>query len=241
VNRTVTREGHPMSAIAERLPTPAAAPARGRAAHLDPDLGDPGLPDPTLVDHWVLFHGVPWAEYERLLAVRGDCAVPRLTYLDGELELMSPSIHHEVWKKSLARLVEDYARLRDIELEGYGSWTLKNRRRKRGAEADECYALGPLTTTPKRPDFAIEVVWTGGGIDKLEVWHGIGVPEVWIFRAGRLAFFERQNQGYREVPRSRYLPDLDPRLVEECMAAPSQNAALRLLRKRLGPAGAGGA
>ena len=226
-----------MSAVAERIPIPAVAPARGRSALLDPAPADLKLPDPDQVDHWVLLQGVPWAEYERLLAVRGDCAEPRLTYLDGELELMSPSIHHEVWKKSLARLVEDYARLRNIELEGYGSWTIKNRRRKRGAEADECYALGPLAEAPKRPDFAIEVVWTGGGIDKLEVWHGLGVPEVWVFQAGRLAFFEQEDQGYREVPRSRFLPDLDPRLIEDCMAAPSQNAALRLLRERLGPAG----
>ncbi len=236
-----------MSAVAERLPIPAAAPgpvpARGRAGFAVRDLAESSLPDPDLIDpdlsdHWVLLHDVPWAEYERLLAVRGECAVPRLTYLDGELELMSPSIHHELWKTSLARLVEDYARLRNIELEGYGYWTLKNRRRKRGAEADECYALGPLAAAPKRPDFVIEVVWTGGGIDKLEVWHGLGVPEVWVFEAGRLVFFERQHQGHREVPRSRFLPDLDPRLLEECMAAPSQNAALRLLRERLDPAGA---
>jgi hypothetical protein len=31
---------------------------------------------------------------------------------------------------------------------------------------------------PQVPDIAIEVVWTSGGIDKLEVYRGLDVPEV---------------------------------------------------------------
>jgi len=221
-----------MPATAERLPIPNTAPP------LPPRDALAVTPDPDLIDQRVLLFGVAWADYERLLALRGESAVPRLTYLDGELELMSPSVHHEVFKTCLARLVEDYARIRDIELEGYGSWTIRNRRRRRGAEPDECYSLGPLAATPERPDFVIEVVWTGGGIDKLAVWQGLGVPEVWVWKDGRLTFFALGARGYREAAQSRFLPDLDPRLLEECMAAPTQSAALRVLRGRLGPTGA---
>ena len=40
-------------------------------------------------DHFVHLNGVTWADYERLLELRGDKSVPRLAYLDGLLELMT--------------------------------------------------------------------------------------------------------------------------------------------------------
>ena len=35
-------------------------------------------PDPSLVDHVVILHGVSWAEYEAVLAMRGERSVPRI-------------------------------------------------------------------------------------------------------------------------------------------------------------------
>ena len=192
------------------------------------------FPDPALIDQRVRLTGVAWGDYQRLLALRGERAVPRLTYLAGELELMSPSVYHEGMKTRLARLIEDYARLCDILVEGFGSWTLHNEEQERGAEADECYVIGPLSGTPTLPDFAVEVVWTRGGIDKLEVYRGLGVPEVWVWQEGRLRFYTLGDDGYRAALRSSFLPALDPRLVEDCMAAASQNEALAALRARLG-------
>ncbi len=39
------------------------------------------------------------------------------------------------------------------------------------------------------PDLAIEVIWTSGGIDKLESYRGLGVGEVWFWREGRMEVF----------------------------------------------------
>ncbi len=205
-----------MAATAARLLTPTAAP------------------DPALVDQRVRFSGVAWGDYQRLLDLRGERAVPRLTYLEGELELMSPSVEHEGLKTRLGRLIEFYAGLSGIALEGFGSWTLRCEQQQRGAEADECYLVGPLTSPPTLPDFAIEVVWTHGGLDKLPVYRGLGVPEVWIWQDGRLRFYALGEDGYRAAARSRFLPALDPRLIQDCMGAPSQTEALDLLRRRLG-------
>ena len=54
-----------------------------------------------------------------------------------------------------------------------GSWTLKSKKHKRGAEPDECYIFGKKKTN--RPDLAIEVEWSSGGIDKLDVYRKLGV------------------------------------------------------------------
>ena len=87
---------------------------------------------PPDVDARVELDGVGWADYERLVAVRGEASVPRLTYLEGRLELMSPGRSHESDKKKLARLLEAYADHLGLALEGLGSWTVKREEVRRG-------------------------------------------------------------------------------------------------------------
>jgi Uma2 family endonuclease len=161
-------------------------------------------------DQRVLLHDVSWADFELILQIRGDRAGVRMTYLNGVLELMSPSADHEGIKTTIARLLEAYAEERGLPFNGFGSWTLKNAARARALEPDECYALslGP----PTRPDLAIEVVWTSGGIDKLEVYRGLGVREVWFWREGVIEVNELSGDRYERRERSALLPDLD--LVE---------------------------
>ncbi|HEU4620176.1 MAG TPA: Uma2 family endonuclease [Gammaproteobacteria bacterium] len=130
-------------------------------------------------DHYVHLRGVTWDDYLRLLEIRGERSTPRMTYLEGTLEIMSPSRSHDEIKSYIGRLVEAWCLERNVEFTPYGSWTLKSKRDERGAEADECYVFGPNPKAKRRPDLAIEVVWTSGGIDKLEVYRKLGVRELW--------------------------------------------------------------
>ena len=66
-------------------------------------------------DQRVVMHNVHWSQYEAHLAMRGEKAVPRIAYLEGALELMSPSKEHERIKSYIGRLVEAYALERGIE------------------------------------------------------------------------------------------------------------------------------
>jgi Uma2 family endonuclease len=187
--------------------------------------------DLTRADQRVTLHDVPWEQYEALLAVRGESPNPRMTYLDGTLELMSPSIDHELLKKTLARLIEAWADERDLPLRGFGSWTVRKKAKKRGAEADECYSVGG-PRRPERPDLAIEVVWTHGGIDKLEVWRGLGVREVWVWEDDRLDAYVLGKAGYERRDRSTVLPELDLALLAR-LALLDQPDAVRALRAHL--------
>src|SRR5437016_2447314 len=115
--------------------------------HHDEALGPQAAPRyregvASVYDHRVTLHDVSWEQYEALLEMRGDRAGVRMAYLRGELELMSPSRSHEGIKKTLARLLEAYADERGLDLNGFGSMTLKSRPKERGVEPDECYELG---------------------------------------------------------------------------------------------------
>jgi Uma2 family endonuclease len=190
------------------------------------------------MDHFVYLR-VDWQGYEQLLAMRGESSVPRITYLKGLAELMSPSRYHEIDKKCFARLLETWSEIAGVPLEGYGSWTLKEKAQERGAEADECYTVRRVAKSDDdRPDIAIEVVWTSGGIDKLEVYRKLGVREVWLYERGNLRFFALRAEAdgvYREVPRSELLPELPIDTLLACMREPDQTSAVRALRAALAP------
>jgi Uma2 family endonuclease len=187
--------------------------------------------DPAIsVDQRVTLRNVGWSEYEALLAMRDESAVPRISYLEGMLELMSPSQDHEILKKKLARLVEAYADELGLELEGYGSWTLKRSELERGAEPGECYSIGPAKDVPA---LAIEVVWTSGGLNKLEIYRLLGVREVWVWEQGDIRVVALRGDRYEKVARSESLPQIDLDLVRSLLDAPSQTAAVRELRARL--------
>jgi Uma2 family endonuclease len=155
----------------------------------------------------VLISGVTWETYVMLRdSLDEQDSHARLTYLDGELEIMGPSDAHEESKKLLARLIETYADERDIDLSGFGSTTFRNHVAKRGLEPDECYVLGAKKPVP---DLAVEVVFSPPKVDKLAVYRGLGVPEVWIYRASKLTVWVLTATGYEQRTRSEKLPDLD--------------------------------
>jgi Uma2 family endonuclease len=144
---------------------------------------------------------------------------------------MSPSRHHEIMKTLLARLLEAYAEEEDIRLDGNGSWTLKRKKKEAGAEPDECYVVGAHEVD--RPDVAIEVVWTSGGLPKLEVYRRLRVREVWFYRDGSLRFYALGRSAYREIRRSRILPGFVPELIAPFMGQTDQTRAVRAFRKAL--------
>jgi Uma2 family endonuclease len=192
------------------------------------------LTEPRDIDQRVYLRGVDWSAYEALLAWRGESARPRLTYLEGVIELMSPSTDHEGHKTKLARLFEAWAEEVDVRVEGVGSWTIKDPSVERGAEPDECYLVGvPTIRGAKRPDIAIEVVWTSGGIDKLEVYRKLAVPEVCVWENAQLAFHLLRGERYVRATRSEILPTFDVALVTRCMTIESQVDAVKALRKEL--------
>lgn len=177
----------------------------------------------------ILLSNVPWEAYETLRDGIESASV-RMTYLEGWLELMSPSRGHEVSKKQIARLLELFCLERDIPLFGYGSTTFKNKEKKRGLEPDECYARG---VDKPVPDIALEVVATRGSLDKLEVYRELGVREVWVFEAGVFRVVTLRGDHYEAIPASEVLPEPDLSRIAHFAEQADQHAALRTYRGEL--------
>ena len=159
---------------------------------------------------YVLLYDVSWKQLEQLdINLAGTGA--RLTYLDGILEIMSPlSDEHEDSKKTLAMLVEVYMRSKNIRFYSRGSATLGKRENKTRREPDESYNLG---TKKSIPDLILEITVTSGGINKLEIYKRLGIPEVWFWEDGLISVYCLEAGEYQKVARSTLFPDLDLELL----------------------------
>lgn len=154
--------------------------------------------------------GVSWQQYETLLADLTDSPWYRLTFLEGVLEILAPSRRHESRKDNIARLLGVYFEETRTRFYGLGSTTFRKALKARGAEPDTCFCID---TEKEFPDLAIEVIETSGGVDKLDVYSGLNVAEVWFWEKGTFKLYQLENGSYIQISTSSLLPDLDIALL----------------------------
>jgi len=178
----------------------------------------------------IVLNHVTWEQYESISSLFVD-EFPRMTYLEGKLEIvMTVSPEHERLKTIIARLIETYAVEKRINLNGYGNTTFRNQAVARGAEPDECYCLGELGQVP---DIVLEIALTSGGVDKLKVYQGLRVPEVWFWQNGSFSLYRLGAKNYAIIPRSTFLPDLDFSLLSQYLEYANQTEAVLAYREAL--------
>lgn len=172
----------------------------------------------SLAEQKIILSDVSWETYERLLEDHRDRRVPRFTYSRGELEIMSPSPEHEVAGHTLSLLVEILAEELYIDVYGLGSTTFNREDLERGFEPDSCFYIQneeqvrgknriDLSFDPP-PELVIEIDITSPSINKLPIYAGLGVTEVWRYDGGRLEILKLEDDGYVEVSESTALPSL---------------------------------
>ena len=74
---------------------------------------------------------------------------------------------------------------------------------------------------------------TSGGINKLEAYKRLQIPEVWFWENGRLRLYSLLEDGYAEVDRSCVLPDLDIVLFSRCINMENHLQAMREFRQAI--------
>jgi len=188
--------------------------------------------DTPIGDAIVTLRGLSWLDYERMLETRGESSVPRLAYLEGTLEVMTPSKSHEGLGSRIGRLVEAWCEQREIEFSPYGSWTLNKKEAAAGLEPDECYVFG-IAPDAEQPDLAIEVIWTSGGLKKLEIYPRLGIKEVWFWRRGRISMHVLGADGYAEARSSLFLPGIDVVELASFLDRPAASQSVREYRAAL--------
>src|SRR4051812_14307471 len=180
----------------------------------------------------IVIDGVSWDTYLQMDQLLDDAPV-RMKWADERLEIMSSiSLHRELVKSNVGRMIEAYCRRNRLYFRITGSATLREDQ-KRGGEPDDSYLL---TRGGKGRDLVIEAALSSGGIDKLDFFRPLEVPEVWVWEDRALHVFGFRNGDYERVTASRFLPGLDLSLVESLAEHPDTSDALdefeRALKRR---------
>lgn len=170
--------------------------------------------------------GLSWESFKAIQKGFADSPGIRLFYYRGELEILSTSPEHEIVKGNIGFLVEDYMLEQGIDFVGTGSFS-QEKEDEASAQADESYCFGDSKPVP---DLAIEVVITSGGTNKLRRYKALGVQEVWFWEDGVFSLHYLEGEGYQKISRSRFLPDLDIKLLARCVAISSRPEAVREFR-----------
>lgn len=181
-------------------------------------------------DQRLVLQSVSWQQYEILLATLGERPNLRISYLEGALEIMTTSPEHEALKKMIAMLLEAYFQEPRTRFHAAGSATFRKAAQRRGLEPDECYCLGDRKDLP---DLAIEVVLSIGLVDKLEIYRGLGIPEVWVWEAGKFSLYHLWSTHYEQITTSELLPQLDIALLAEYVRPDDQFDAVMAFRDRV--------
>ena len=181
----------------------------------------------------LVYGGLGWKGYLALDKVLGDdCPGPRLYYLDGDVEIISTSDEHERIKTWIADFVGDYLFGLDIEIIRRGQATMRILEEV-GAEPDDAWCIG---AEKQWPDIVLEIALTSGGLPKLEIYRRFRVPEVWMWRRGRIEIhaLRADGTGYDRQPASGLLPSLSIEEIERCLGMDSWRQARKAFRESLG-------
>ncbi|MCZ8247468.1 Uma2 family endonuclease [Microcystis sp. LE19-195.1E] len=175
----------------------------------------------------ILISDLTWREFKAVEQLI-DRPGLKLSFLDGVLEIRKmPGKKHETIKERIGALLEIYLEFLGLDFTPTGSVTLENEFEKVKREGDKSYELG---ANRKHPDLVIEVVVSSGGINKLEAYKRLQIPEVWFWMNDELLFYSLGNEGHEAVSKSQLLPSLDVGLLMRCISIENHAQALREFR-----------
>ena len=170
----------------------------------------------------IVLENVSWEIFVALADERRG-SVPRLSYNEGVLEMMSPKRKHENISCLLGRMIEAYSEIRGIEILSVASVTVKRIDLKKAYEADESYYVTNIDKVLAKeeldfevdppPDLVIEVELTSSAIDKLELFAAMQVREVWRHDGTSVQFYRLSNGRYECIAESTELPGLSSDLI----------------------------
>ena len=176
----------------------------------------------SVPDRRVVFRGVDWAFYDRLVDSIPESSNIHVDFDGTDLEVMGKRRRHENARRKLRQFIEAVAHAARIEFRSAGETTWKRAEVGCGLEADECYyflsekiaadiaALARQSDNISdypNPDLAVEIDLSPPQVDRAGIYAALNVTEVWRFNGKQVVIDRLTPDGtYSTVDTSLFLP-----------------------------------
>lgn len=170
----------------------------------------------------LLLENASWELYEKLLRNIGNRPL-RVTYDDGWLEVISPSLEHERTKGIIGRMIAMLAFESHRPMLSLGSTTFRLRDISKGLDPDECYYFRHEAQMRRRkrlnlhrdppPELVVDADITNRCVPREPICAALGIPEIWRYDGLKLQCLHLVGGKYLERKRSLVFPLLEPALL----------------------------
>lgn len=172
----------------------------------------------------VILHGITWETYNRLVEDQMGKREVRLSYDDGDLQIMVESAKHGKLAGILGEIVSEIGDLFEMDFITVGSATFRKEKGRKGFEPDDSFYFQnadlirrkddiDLTVDPP-PELIIEIDVTSPSLPRFPIFAEIGVPEIWRYDGTDVKFHRLQKNGkYAEIAESICLPKVKSETV----------------------------
>src|SRR5829696_3103863 len=214
-----------MSSLSSGPSTLCSDPSTGNTGKTRVSSASVASPPRLAADERVVLPCVSWETYERLLADDEERRVPRMTYDQGVLELVTPSMPHDEDARTITRIVDIVAANLGIPMRSVGSTTFRRKDLERGFEPDASFYIQheerirgqtevDLSVDPP-PDIVLEMAVSRSAIDKLGLFACMGISEVWRCEGQQVSIFilDRELDTYQESSQGLALPALSREIL----------------------------
>lgn len=180
----------------------------------------------------VYLQDVSWETYRQLVEDQMGKRGLRLTYDDGDLEIMVVSYKHGNYSSYLELIVAAVADIYEIDFVPAGATTFRGEKKKKGFEGDASFYFKnadavrakseiDLSIDPP-PELVVEVDITHGSLSKFPIFSALGVNEVWRFDGEKVVFYRLRTDDYVTVAESLCLPNVKSETITELLFAAQQ-------------------
>lgn len=166
--------------------------------------------------------GLDWHKFKALQNAFSDLPGVRISYFNGDVEILSVSPQHGIIAGNLGFLIELWMLEQGIAFVATEDMTVEQEE-VASAQGDKSYCFSELKEVP---DLSIEVVIAGEGETKLGRYKALGVLEVWFWQKGKIAIHRLDGNSYKRAQSSQYMPGLNVELLAQCVTTKDRAKAL---------------
>lgn len=163
-----------------------------------------------------------WEKFKKLDEALSGIPGYRLSYYEGEVELLSVSPEHGRIAELLTFLLSLWIFDQGLDCIPGGDATIPTIPTPGGpsAQSDKSYWFnGRDPDVDSTPDLSIEVVISGEGISKLKRYRALGVQEVWFWQNNKICMYNPLQSVEHEIHESQFIKGIDLDLLAQCLTA----------------------